>query len=98
MAPDEVQMSDNARQQQASATNTLKTATAAPAQVPDIAQALDDASKGKATTQADMRAIEPMMDVLKTASEHPQLANQMKPVISRAKQIQKVNNTQTSTY
>ena len=98
MAPDEVQMSDNARQQQASATNTLKTATAAPAQVPDIAQALDDASKGKATNQADMRAIEPMMDVLKTASEHPQLANQMKPVISRAKQIQKVNNTQTSTY
>ena len=45
-----------------------------------------------------MRAIEPMMDVLKTASEHPQLANQMKPVISRAQQIQKANKTQTTAY
>jgi hypothetical protein len=74
--------------QVAKATSTLKQATGSTVQPGQLAKAIDDASQGKATNQQDMKALEPMMDVIKTAAENPDLANQMKPIIQRAKQLQ----------
>jgi len=70
------------------ATQTLKTASQSPATTKTLAKAIDSASQGKTTSQQDMKALEPMMDVIKTAAENPELANQLKPLIAKAKQLQ----------
>lgn len=72
----------------AQATSTLKQATGSVVQPGALAKAIDAASQGKTTSQQDMKALEPMMDIIKTTAENPELANQMKPLIQRAKQLQ----------
>jgi hypothetical protein len=72
----------------AQATQALKSATGASAPGPDIAKALDAASQGTATGAADMKAIEPMIDVLGKAAQDPKLANQFKTLANQARQSQ----------
>jgi hypothetical protein len=72
----------------AQATQALKSATGASAPAPDIAKALDAASQGNAVGSADMKAIEPMVDVLGQAAQDPKLANQFKTLANQAKQSQ----------
>ena len=70
----------------AQATQALKSATGASAPAPDIAKALDAASKGTAVSAMDMKAIEPMIDVLGQAAQDPKLANQFKTLANQARQ------------
>ena len=72
----------------AQATQALKSATGASAPAPEIAKALDAASQGNAMGAADMKAIEPMVDVLGQAAQDPKLANQFKTLANQAKQTQ----------
>jgi hypothetical protein len=72
----------------AQATQALKSATGASAPAPEIAKALDSASQGNAMGAADMKAIEPMVDVLGQAAQDPKLANQFKTLANQAKQTQ----------
>ncbi len=71
----------------AQATQALKSATGATAPTPNIAKALDAATQGKPVGAADMKAIEPMMDVLGAAAQDPKLANQFKTLAAQAKQV-----------
>ena len=70
----------------AQATQALKSATGATAPAPNIAKALDAATQGKAVDAMDMKAIEPMMDVLGAAAQDPKLANQFKTLANQARQ------------
>lgn len=72
----------------AQATQALKSATGAPAPVTNIAKALNAATQGTTVNATDMKAIEPMMDVLGTAAQDPKLANQFKTLATQAKQSQ----------
>ena len=70
----------------AQATTTLKSATQSTASNLGLAKALDAASQGKSVTSTDMKALEPMMDVLQKAGTDPQLANQFKQLVQKVKQ------------
>jgi len=70
----------------AQATQALKSATGATAPTPNIAKALDAATQGKSVSAMDMKAIEPMMDVLGAAAQDPKLANQFKTLANQARQ------------
>jgi hypothetical protein len=70
----------------AQATTTLKSATQSTASNLGLAKALDAASQGKSVTATDMKALEPMMDVLQKAGTDPQLANQFKQLAQKVKQ------------
>jgi hypothetical protein len=72
----------------AQATNALKSATGATAPAPTIAKALDAATQGKSVGATDMKALEPMLDVVGAAAQDPELANQFKTLASQAKQVQ----------
>ena len=72
----------------AQATQAMKSATGASAPAPNIAKALDAATQGKSVNAMDMKAIEPMMDVLGAAAQDPKLANQFKTLAMQAKQAQ----------
>lgn len=69
------------------ATTQLKSATNNPAPAPNIMKALDAASQGKQVSTTDMKAIEPMMDLLQKTATDPKLANQFKTLASQAKTI-----------
>lgn len=71
----------------AQATQALKSATGATAPTPNIAKALDAATQGKSVGATDMKAIEPMIDVLGAAAQDPKLANQFKTLAAQAKQV-----------
>jgi len=70
----------------AQATTTLKSATQSTASNLGLAKALDAASQGKSVTSTDMKALEPMMDVLQKAGTDPQLANQFKQLVQKVTQ------------
>ncbi len=72
--------------QSAQATQALKSATGATAPAPAIAKALDAATQGTAVSATDMKAIEPMVDVLGQAAQDPKLANQFKTLADQARQ------------
>jgi len=70
----------------AQATTTLKSATQSSASNLGLAKALDAASQGKPVTATDMKALEPMMDVLQKTGTDPQLANQFKQLVQKVTQ------------
>ena len=73
--------------QTAQAANQLKAATNSPTPAPNLVKALDAASKGQATSSADMKMLQPMMDILKKAGTDPKLGNQFKTLATQARQI-----------
>lgn len=68
------------------ATTTLKSATQSTAPNTSIAKALDAASQGKPVTATDMKALEPMMDVIQKTATDPELANQFKQLVQKVRQ------------
>jgi hypothetical protein len=72
----------------AQATNAMKAATGSSAPAPTIAKALDAATQGKSVGATDMKALEPMMDVIGAAAQDPKLANQFKTLANQARQTQ----------
>ena len=70
----------------AQATATLKSATQSGAPNTAIAKALDAASQGKPVNATDMKALEPMMDVIQKTGADPQLANQFKQLVQKVQQ------------
>ena len=75
-------------QKVATATNALKSATGSTAPATNIAKAIDAATQGKAVGQQDMKALEPVMDVVGAAAQDPKLAQQFRTLATQAKQSQ----------
>jgi len=78
------------------AVNTLKSATQSTAPTTNIAKALDSASQGKPVGQQDMKALEPLMKDVATIAQTPQLAGQLKTVLSQVQQVQQKQKQQTT--
>ena len=72
----------------AAALTQIKAATNSPAPTASIAKALDAADQGKQVGSTDMKALKPMMDVIKQAAQDPKLANQFKTLSQQARQAQ----------
>lgn len=72
----------------AAALTQIKSATNSPAPPAVIAKALDAADQGKQVGSADMKALKPMMDVIKQAAQDPKLAAQFKTLSQQARQAQ----------
>lgn len=75
------------------ATNTLKAATGSTVPTTNLAKAIDAASQGKSTSQQDMKALEPLMKDVATIAQTPQLAGQLKSVLSQVQQVQQKQST-----
>lgn len=67
------------------AVTQLKSVTGAAAPAPQLAKALDAASKGQTISATDAKAMEPVMDIVTKAATDPQLANQFKTLANQAK-------------
>jgi hypothetical protein len=70
------------------AITTLKNVTQSPAPPGNLAKALDAASQGKQVGSTDMKALEKTMQDVNTIFQDPDLANQAKPVLQKARQAQ----------
>lgn len=70
------------------ATTALKTATGSTAPAPQLAKAIDAASKGQAMSTTDAKTLEPLMKNVASLAQDPNLANQFKPIAQKAKQFQ----------
>ena len=75
------------------ATNTLKAATGSTVPTTNLVKAIDAASQGKSTGQQDMKALEPLMKDVATIAQTPQLAGQLKSVLSQVQQVQRKQTT-----
>ena len=72
-------------QKVAQATSALKSASGAKASGPMMTKAIDAASQGKPVGQQDMKALEPVMDIIGQAAQDPKLANQFRTLAQQAK-------------
>lgn len=73
----------------AAAATTLKAATGSSAPAPLLAKSIDSASQGTAVGARDMQTLEPVMDVIDTVAQDPNLANQFKTLAQQAKNKQR---------
>lgn len=71
----------------AAAVTQIKSATGAAAPAPQLAKALDAASKGQNISSTDAKAMEPVMDIVSKAATDPELAQQFKSLAQKAKTI-----------
>lgn len=69
------------------AVSQIKSATGAAAPAPQIAKALDAASKGQPISSTDAKAMEPVMDIISKTATDPKLATQFKNLVSQARTI-----------
>jgi len=69
----------------AQATTAIKAATGTPTSTTLLAKGLNAATQGKAVSAQDMKAIEPVMDVIGQAAQDPKLANQFKTLAQQAR-------------
>lgn len=81
------QQSQDAAKQAMAAVSQLKSATGAPVAAPQLAKAIDAASKGQTISSADAKAMEPVMDVIYKAATDPKLATQFKSFVQQARQV-----------
>lgn len=71
----------------AAAVTQIKSATGAPAPAPQLAKALDAASKGQSISSTDAKIMAPVMDVISKAATDPKLATQFKTLAQQVKLI-----------
>lgn len=78
-------MDPEAAKKAAAAVTQMKSVTGAAAPAPQLAKALDAASKGQPISSTDAKAMEPVMDIITKAATDPKLANQFKTLAQQAK-------------
>lgn len=70
------------------ATSTLKSATGTPQSAPLLMKAMDTISQGKTASSTDMMVAQNTLQDINTAFKEPELANQLKPILDKANQLQ----------
>ncbi len=74
------------------ATSTLKAATGTSQSAPLLMKAMDTISQGKPASSTDMQVAQNTLQDINTAFKEPELANQLKPILAKANQLQQKNN------
>ena len=70
------------------ATSTLKAATGTSQSAPLLMKAMDTISQGKTASSTDMMVAQNTLQDINTAFKEPELANQLKPILAKANQLQ----------